>query len=402
MGSRVYVGRLSYRAHERDIERFFRGYGRITEILLKNGYAFVEFSDRRDAEDAVHDLNGRSLLGDRVIVQNAKSRPRGRDMYRERMRERSRSRDRRRSRSRDRKRSHSRDRKKRRHSSSESESPEDNRRRSSSRSQSLSPKKNFKKSGSDRKRKRDRSSSSRSPSPDAKKSKDKHKERKYRSSSEKEGSADRGGANTCSIIVRGFDNKGKFEKRLKHIAKKYGDLTDFEMRDDNTCLIGYTSRESATKALEKMSGKEVDGQTVQVAPVEEKQAVAGSKNSETTKETERSPSEERSRSRTNSGSSAASGDEEKKNGSVDGNERSVMTDSHKKAKNGEEHIGNAITANTRNNRKRASGANEDGEKNGDDSETSNDAVTPELKKKKSDTEETETTEVDSTAAVGAE
>ncbi|VDO43046.1 unnamed protein product, partial [Onchocerca flexuosa] len=67
MGSRVYVGRLSYRAHERDIERFFRGYGRITEILLKNGYAFVEFSDRRDAEDAVHDLNGRSLLGDRFF-----------------------------------------------------------------------------------------------------------------------------------------------------------------------------------------------------------------------------------------------------------------------------------------------------------------------------------------------
>ncbi|VDK88440.1 unnamed protein product [Litomosoides sigmodontis] len=236
MGSRVYVGRLSYRAHERDIERFFRGYGRITEILLKNGYAFVEFSDRRDAEDAVHDLNGRSLLGDRVIVQNAKSRPRGRDMYRERMRERSRSRDRRRSRSRDRKRSHSRDRKKRRHSSSESESPEDNRRRSSSRSKSLSPKKVFKKSSSDRKRKRDRSSSSRSPTPETKKSKDKRKERKYRSSSEKEGSTDRDGTNACSIIVHGFDNKGKFEKRLKHVAKKYGDLTDFEMRDDNTCL----------------------------------------------------------------------------------------------------------------------------------------------------------------------
>ncbi|EJW87110.1 hypothetical protein WUBG_01981 [Wuchereria bancrofti] len=136
-----------------------------------------------------------------------------------------------------------------------------------------------------------------------------------------------------------------------------------------------------------MSGKEVDGQTVQVAAVEEKQAVAGGKHSETTRETERSPSEERSRSRTNSGSSAASGDEEKKNGSVDGNERSglaaAVTDSHKKAKNGEEHTGNAVTANnTRNNRKRTSGANDDGEKNGDDSETSNDAVTPELKKKR--------------------
>lgn len=32
-------------------------------------------------------------------------------------------------------------------------------------------------------------------------------------------------------------------------------------------VIGYTSRESATKALEKMSGKEVDGQTVQVCVI---------------------------------------------------------------------------------------------------------------------------------------
>ncbi|KAM3719888.1 Multiple RNA-binding domain-containing protein [Dirofilaria immitis] len=171
-------------------------------------------------------------------------------------------------------------------------------------------------------------------------------------------------------------------------------------------VIGYTSRESVTKALEKMSGKEVDGQTVQVAAVDEKQATVGAKSSETAKEAERSPSEERSRSRTNSGSSAASGDEEKKNGSIDGNERSgiatIVADSHKKTKNGEEHVGSAATTNNKNNRKRTSGANEDGEKNGDDSETSNDAVTPELKKKKSDTEETETTEVDSTATVGAE
>lgn len=63
--ARVYIGHISYRVHERDLERFFRGYGRITEILLKNGYAFVEFSERRDAEDAVHDLNGRTILGER-------------------------------------------------------------------------------------------------------------------------------------------------------------------------------------------------------------------------------------------------------------------------------------------------------------------------------------------------
>lgn len=41
MSARVYVGRLSYRASERDIEHFFRGYGRIRDIVLKNGFGFV-------------------------------------------------------------------------------------------------------------------------------------------------------------------------------------------------------------------------------------------------------------------------------------------------------------------------------------------------------------------------
>ena len=41
MGSRVYIGRLPYHAREKDVERFFRGYGRIREINLKNGFGFV-------------------------------------------------------------------------------------------------------------------------------------------------------------------------------------------------------------------------------------------------------------------------------------------------------------------------------------------------------------------------
>jgi splicing factor, arginine/serine-rich 4/5/6 len=41
--SRVYVGNLSSRATERDIEGFFRGFGRIRDVMLKNGFGFVVF-----------------------------------------------------------------------------------------------------------------------------------------------------------------------------------------------------------------------------------------------------------------------------------------------------------------------------------------------------------------------
>jgi len=40
-GVRLYIGRLSDTARDRDVERFFKGYGRIREIVLKNGYGFV-------------------------------------------------------------------------------------------------------------------------------------------------------------------------------------------------------------------------------------------------------------------------------------------------------------------------------------------------------------------------
>nr|ACO08916.1 Splicing factor, arginine/serine-rich 4 [Osmerus mordax] len=70
--SRVYIGRLSYRAREKDVEKFFKGYGKILEVDLKNGYGFVEFDDPRDADDAVYDLNGKDLCGERVIVEHTK------------------------------------------------------------------------------------------------------------------------------------------------------------------------------------------------------------------------------------------------------------------------------------------------------------------------------------------
>ncbi|XP_007164172.2 serine/arginine-rich splicing factor 6 [Balaenoptera acutorostrata] len=66
---RVHIGRLSYNIWEKDIQRFFSGYGRLLEIDLKKGYGFMEFEDSRDDGDAVYGLNGRELCGERVIVE---------------------------------------------------------------------------------------------------------------------------------------------------------------------------------------------------------------------------------------------------------------------------------------------------------------------------------------------
>ncbi|VDK38365.1 unnamed protein product [Taenia asiatica] len=82
--SRVYIGRLPARCCERDIEKFFRGYGRLRDIVLKTGYGFVEFDDERDADDAVYDLHGRELRGERIVVEHARLPPGARGSSRRR------------------------------------------------------------------------------------------------------------------------------------------------------------------------------------------------------------------------------------------------------------------------------------------------------------------------------
>lgn len=46
-------------------------------------YGFVEFEDTRDADDAVYELNGKELCGERVIVEHARGPRRDRDRDRE-------------------------------------------------------------------------------------------------------------------------------------------------------------------------------------------------------------------------------------------------------------------------------------------------------------------------------
>jgi len=69
---KVYLGNISEDTRERDVERFMKGYGKLRNIVLKGNYGFAEFEDRRDAQDAVRDLDGKTWMGARVRVEHAK------------------------------------------------------------------------------------------------------------------------------------------------------------------------------------------------------------------------------------------------------------------------------------------------------------------------------------------
>ncbi|CAH1415055.1 unnamed protein product [Lactuca virosa] len=61
--SRVYVGNLDPRVNEREIEDEFRTFGVIRSVWVARrppGYAFVDFDDKRDAQDAIRELDGKN------------------------------------------------------------------------------------------------------------------------------------------------------------------------------------------------------------------------------------------------------------------------------------------------------------------------------------------------------
>ncbi|XP_055712109.1 serine/arginine-rich splicing factor 7 isoform X2 [Phlebotomus papatasi] len=75
---KVYVGDLGNNASKQELEDAFSYYGHLRNVWVARnppGFAFVEFEDARDAEDAVRGLDGRTICGRRARVElsNGKS-----------------------------------------------------------------------------------------------------------------------------------------------------------------------------------------------------------------------------------------------------------------------------------------------------------------------------------------
>lgn len=82
--NRVFVGNLPLDIRERELDDLFYKYGRIRDIVIKKpsnppAYAFITYSDHRDAEEAVYRRDGYEFAGRRIRVELSKARNDDRD-----------------------------------------------------------------------------------------------------------------------------------------------------------------------------------------------------------------------------------------------------------------------------------------------------------------------------------
>jgi arginine/serine-rich splicing factor 4/5/6 len=65
----IFIAKLPHNATEKDLERKFDKYGEIKNLNLKQGYAFVEYKDYKDASYAIEKMDGRDWDGQKLKVQ---------------------------------------------------------------------------------------------------------------------------------------------------------------------------------------------------------------------------------------------------------------------------------------------------------------------------------------------
>ncbi|XP_026752130.1 RNA-binding protein Rsf1 [Galleria mellonella] len=76
-GTRVYVGGLVEGIKKEDLEREFDKYGKLNSVwvaLNPPGFAFIEFENSQEAEDACSAMNGFEMLGATLKVELSRKR----------------------------------------------------------------------------------------------------------------------------------------------------------------------------------------------------------------------------------------------------------------------------------------------------------------------------------------
>ena len=80
MGKKLYVGNLSYDLDKNDLQQMFAAHGEVTsaqvitdrETQRSKGFGFVEMGSDQDAQAAIAALNGKSIDGRALTVNEAR------------------------------------------------------------------------------------------------------------------------------------------------------------------------------------------------------------------------------------------------------------------------------------------------------------------------------------------
>jgi RNA recognition motif-containing protein len=89
LGTKLYVGNLSYSTYEDGLRSFFEPYGTVVSAKIitdrdtnrSKGFGFVEMGSEEEARAAIAGTNGKDLDGRQLKVNEAMDKPR-RDNYR--------------------------------------------------------------------------------------------------------------------------------------------------------------------------------------------------------------------------------------------------------------------------------------------------------------------------------
>lgn len=80
---KLYIGNLSHQAKDEDLQTAFRAFGEVVSVTIirdkfsgeSRGFAFVEMSKKNEAEAAIQGMNGKELLGQALVVNEARPKP---------------------------------------------------------------------------------------------------------------------------------------------------------------------------------------------------------------------------------------------------------------------------------------------------------------------------------------
>ena len=72
--SKLFVTKYPQDYEERDVRRMFEKFGSITSVMMKKSFCFVEYNDYHDAQEAIDELNNKTMDDDlRLVVTHSTS-----------------------------------------------------------------------------------------------------------------------------------------------------------------------------------------------------------------------------------------------------------------------------------------------------------------------------------------